>query len=493
MPLIAEGDEEAGRERATLKFSQCVGLLVATLAAFSIGTYLSWTSSVLPLYNRKDTLSISNQEASWISSLLPLGAIPGVVPAKMLANRFGRKRTIWATSVPLFSCWYIIAFARNKIWLFLARLVAGAACGAASVLVPMFISEIAEQSTRGLLGTVFQLQITAGILFAYATAFTDSLHVIAILCSAAPGLLLISLPFVPESSAWLVSQGRRNEAYDSLRHFGGSSRDRIETELTRLELRVAEPRAGISDLRHHRRPICIALGLMIFQQLSGVNALIFYASRIFDATGVSSPTPIMSSVIVGAVQVIAACSSIVIIERAGKKILLFISASVMATCMFTLSGYFHFQISHDLSSVFWIPLLSLAIFVAIFSLGFGPIPCMMVDELFSNNVKSVASCATAMCNWTLAFLVTRCFQNMVDLMGISSSFAAFGMTSLIGTVFVSALVPETKDRSIEEVQIELYRARNRSARESMTETRRDKVRAIETCSTAEVTSAVTDT
>lgn len=115
-----------------------------------------------------------------------------------------------------------------------------------------------------------------------------------------------------------------------------------------------------------------------------------------------------------------------------------------------------FQNSHDLSSLSWIPLLSFAVFIAIFSIGFGPIPWLMVGELFTKNVKSAASSAIAVCNWTLVFLVTKCFQDMVDFMGMSSSFATFGMISLIGTVFVSTMVPETKGRSVEEIQIELY-------------------------------------
>ncbi|KAL0129707.1 hypothetical protein PUN28_001757 [Cardiocondyla obscurior] len=154
------------------------------------------------------------------------------------------------------------------------------------------------------------------------------------------------------------------------------------------------------------------------------------------------------------------------IERAGRKLLLFISVSVMAVCMFTLSGYFRFQSSHDLSNISWIPLVSFAVFIVIFSIGFGPIPWLMVGELFTNNVKSVASAATAICNWSLAFLVTKCFQDMVDLMGISSSFATFGMISLIGTIFVSVMVPETKGKTIEEIQMELYRTQIRSPRET---------------------------
>ncbi|KAM0730732.1 Facilitated trehalose transporter Tret1 [Formica fusca] len=460
MVLISQSDEESTCEGPTSKYAQYTGVFTATLAAFSIGTYLSWTSSALSLYNKNDTLSVSDQEGSWISSLVPLGAIPITIPAGLLADKFGRKRTIWAISVLLFLCWYIIGFAQNKIWIFLGRFVAGAASGAASVVVPMFTSEIVEQSIRGLLGTIFQLQIAAGILFAYATAFTDSLHVIAILCSVVPALLLILFPFIPESPAWLVMQGRKDEANDVLKHFRGAHY-RTETELARLELQASEMReahkASIFDLRNYQKAICITLGLMIFQQLSGVYTLIFYAKMIFDDAGstliVSSST---SSVIVGTVQVVATYCSTILIERVDKKLLLFISVSVMATCMFTLSGYFHFQNAHDLSSVSWIPLLSFTLFIAIFSIGFGPIPWLMVGELFTNNMKRTASAATAICNWTLAFLVTKCFQDMIDLMGFSSSFATFGMISLIGTIFVSTMVPETKGRNVEEIQIELY-------------------------------------
>ncbi|XP_014486018.1 PREDICTED: facilitated trehalose transporter Tret1-like isoform X2 [Dinoponera quadriceps] len=390
MPLIAAGE-------TTSKFSRCVGTLVATLAAFSIGTYLSWSSSALPHYRRSDTLrSVGDQEASWITSLLPLGAIPSVLPAVMLADKFGRKRTIWAAGVLLFTCWYIVAFARTETWLFLARFAAGSACGAASVVVPMFISEIAERrSTWDSLG-VFRSQITAGILFAYAT------------------------------------------------------------------------------------------GLIFFQQLSGVNALIFHASEIFDTTGVSSPDPVLSSVIVGVVQLIATCFSTVIIERANKKLLLFVSASTMATSMFTLSGYFHFQNSRELSSVFWIPLLSCAVFIATFSLGFGPLPWMMLGELFAENARRAAVPVVAMWSWTLAFLATKCFRNMVDLMGTSSSFATFGMISLIGAAFVSALVPERRTKSAEEVQIELCRACDRNRRELAIGTRPKPDEATETPETTDV-------
>lgn len=129
-----------------------------------------------------------------------------------------------------------------------------------------------------------------------------------------------------------------------------------------------------------------------------------------------------------------------------------------------------FQSSHDLSNVSWIPLLSFAIFIVIFSVGFGPIPWLMVGELFTSNMKSVASAATVICSWTLAFLVTKCFQDMVDLMGISSSIATFGMISLIGTIFVSVVVPETKGRSVEEIQIELYGTQIRIPRETAAET-----------------------
>lgn len=455
-------DHDPARNLAAGKLPQYIVVVSVTLTAFSIGNYLSWSSPALLFYRgRDDELRMNGGDESWMCSLLPLGAVVSTLPAGMIADNIGRKRAVLITAIPLLLCWFLIAFAGSKIWVFLARFVGGLACGAASVIVPMYVSEIAEDNTRGSLGTIFQIQITLGILFTYTMGLTNNFLAITLPCVLAPALLLIIYPTLPESPAWLIAQGRRGEADYALKRLRGSQY-RTEEEITKLE-RNCENRIGEAcflELRHYAKGTIIILGLMMFQQLSGVNAIIFYAEEIWNKA-IKSISPAVCSVLVGSVQVTATLCSAFLIERTGRKFLLFISISVMAICMLLLSGYFHFQRTHDVSQYEWIPVLSCAVFIIVFSIGFGPIPWVMTGELFTNNVKSAASSAAAICNWFFAFLVINCFQYMADALGMSSSFGVFGIIGLAGTVFVAALVPETKGKTIEQVQIELYKKPNR--------------------------------
>ncbi|XP_066587406.1 facilitated trehalose transporter Tret1-like isoform X2 [Prorops nasuta] len=384
---MSELPETENHTQKSKKLPQFVAVLLATIASFSIGTYLSWTSPALPLYNKNGTLFISDQEGSWICALLPAGAIVGTVPAGILADKFGRKKTICILSVLLLTCWLPISFAQTVNWIYLGRFVAGVSSGAVSVVIPIYASEIADDSIRGALGTIFQLQITIGILYAYISGLIGDVIGMSMFCAAIPALLLMVCPLLPESPVWLIREGRKEEAHYAIRKLRGQYY-RTDDELNKLENNLTSQgdRVTFLDLIQYKKALIITLGLMVFQQLSGVNTLIFYAEKIFKTAG-SSLSSTISSVIVGIVQVIATYFSTILIDRTGRKFLLFVSASVMSICMFTLSGYFHFQNEHDVSKFAWIPLLSFAVFIIIFSVGFGPIPWLMVGELFTNNAK----------------------------------------------------------------------------------------------------------
>ncbi|XP_021936732.1 facilitated trehalose transporter Tret1-like [Zootermopsis nevadensis] len=296
------------------KLTQYMATLFVTLGAMAVGTVLAWTSPTLPeLQSANSTLPITPEEGSWISSLVAVGAIVGAVPAGYFAERFGRKLVILALSAPFLLSWVLIVAANSVVLLYLARFIAGIATGAVSVVAPMFIGEIAESSIRGALGSFFQVMLTVGILYTYIIGAVAGYTWLGTLSGAIPVALFITFSRVPESPTYLMKKCRTEDAKKSLKFYRGSSYN-FWKELQELEKDISEStqeKASIKDLvssRGTKKALVISLGLMVFQQLSGINAVIFYSVDIFDAAG-STLDPKVSAIIVGVVQVVVVISS----------------------------------------------------------------------------------------------------------------------------------------------------------------------------------------
>jgi SP family facilitated glucose transporter-like MFS transporter 8 len=429
-----------------------------TLGAMAVGTVLAWTSPTLPeLQSANSTLPITPEEGSWIGSLVAVGAIVGAVPAGYFADRFGRKLVILALSAPFLLGWVLIVVANSVVLLYIARFIAGIATGAASVVAPMFIGEIAESSIRGALGSFFQVMLTVGILFTYVIGAIANYTWLGILSGIIPVALFITFSRVPESPTYFMKKFRTEEAKKSLQYYRGSSYN-FWKELQDLEQDISkstQEEASIRDLVSSvgtRKALIISLGLMIFQQLSGINAVIFYSVDIFYAAG-STLDPKVAAIIVGVVQVVVTYAASAMVDRAGRRVLLLLSASIMGLCLAILGLYFCLKNKgDDVSGIGWLPLLCVAVFIVMFSLGFGPLPWMMMGELFAPNIKGAASSIAVCTNWTLVFIVTFSFGKLVDGLGEHTTFWIFAVICGIATVFIFYLVPETKGKTLTEIQ-----------------------------------------
>ncbi|KAJ9581436.1 hypothetical protein L9F63_023368 [Diploptera punctata] len=443
------------------KFPQYLAAILATLAAMVAGSYMSWTSPALPLLQTNgSTPFVTDEQGSWIGSLFNLGAFAGAIPAGLVIDRLGRKVTLCVLAVPFITSWLLLGFSRSVCQIYLGRILGGLAVGAISVAAPTYIAELAESSIRGALGTLFQLQITLGILFGYVAGLVEDYMWLNLISSALPVIFLLTFVWIPESPSFLLTKNRKEEARRALQWFRGKRYD-VQDELTRAIDAIqkqGEQKASLGDLLSSRgtvRALIVSIGLMTFQQFSGVNAVIFYSGKIFQASG-SAMSATTSSIVIGIVQVLATYASTLLVDRAGRRILLLLSSTVMGSCLTILGFYFHFQTQgYDVTSLSWLPLASVALFLVLFSLGFGPIPWIMMGELFPNSVKGIASATTASIAWLLAFTVTKVFQNMLDLLGSPITFWVFATMCIIGTVFTAVLVPETKGKDLSEIQMEL--------------------------------------
>ncbi|GJQ75914.1 hypothetical protein Trydic_g17974 [Trypoxylus dichotomus] len=438
----------------TLK--QYVATVCVSLGAICTGCVLAWTSPVLPQLVQENIIT-SDQEGI-VGSMLALGSLISALPAGYLADKFGRKKTLISLAIPLLLNWIFIVFANGALMLYTARFFAGIAAGAMCVCAPMYIGEIAEASIRGALGSFFQMFICTGILLtAVFGSFLSWLH-LSILLGIFPIIFAIGMFLMPETPFYLVKIGNLNEARRELRYFRGETYKHVDRELREVEKFVEEAnanKAGIKDLfssRANKKAIISGIGIMIFQQFSGINAVIFYTVTIFKSAG-SALSPDLATIIVDGVQLGAALCSVMLIERANRKFYLRLSSMGMCVCLAALGVYFHLQLNGvKASGLGTLPLASLVLFIVAFSMGFGPVPWMIMSELFAPEIKGLASGLAVMTNWICVFLVTFTFPLMNTHLGGHITFYIFSIIMIIGTIFVQCFIPETKGKTLQEIQ-----------------------------------------
>ncbi|KFB38860.1 AGAP001027-PA-like protein [Anopheles sinensis] len=446
---------ESGR-----KLPQYIAGLAASGGALAAGTFLGWTAPTdKPLTVQMEYgFPISSEAFSWIGSISNLGAAVMCFPIGYMMKLIGRKWSMLAMVLPLVLGWLLIIFAENVAMMMVGRFFLGVGGGAFCVAAPTYTAEIAQPSIRGTLGTFFQLMVTVGILFVYAVGAGVDVQLLSIICGIIPLVFGAIFFFMPESPYYFVEKGRYSEAAGSLKKLRGAQYDEA-AEIEDLKQEDAKMKAeSITILEAFRqkatiRALCISLGLMFFQQLSGINAVIFYNSDIF-ASANGGEEMSSASIIVGGIQVAATLVASVVVDKVGRRILLLVSDFMMAVSTILLAVYF--QLKQDdpskVADLSWLAVLAVCLFIAMFSIGYGPVPWLMVGELFANNVKAFASPVAGVFNWLLAFLVTKVFVNLKDAMGEAGVFWLFSGISLVGTVFVFFVVPETKGKSLNDIQ-----------------------------------------
>ncbi|CAG7718425.1 unnamed protein product [Allacma fusca] len=397
--------------------------------------------------------------SQWIGSLVALGALISGPVTGFCVERFGRKTTMLLLSAPFVLGWLLITYAESVAMIYAGRLVTGFCGGAFSLAAPVYIGETSEDSVRGTLGAGFQLMVTVGILFVYVVGDAVSWEWLSLISGFGPLVFLVLMIFPPESPRWLISVGKHTEASESLRWLrGASSSQDVEEELAVIQKSVNESKqqsATFKDLLAPAilKPTLIALALMLFQQLSGVNAVIFYTTEIFLDAG-SDLEPALCTIIVGIVQVVATVLSSILMDRAGRKLLLLVSDAAMCLFLVLLGVFFYFKDNdtETAEKIGWLPLVSLIFFIVFFSLGYGPIPWLMMGELLPPHVKGLASAIATSFNWILAFIVTMFFKDLKNGIGAAWCYWLFAIVCAAGTVFVFIFVPETKGKSLDEIQ-----------------------------------------
>ncbi|XP_029672765.1 facilitated trehalose transporter Tret1-like isoform X2 [Formica exsecta] len=446
---------------AKCTFSQILAAFAVSVGSMQIGYSLSYTSPALVSMRDNTTTSfeVTPQMGMWIGSIMPLSALVGGIAGGPFIESYGRKTTIMGTAFPFFGAWILIWLAQNIPMVLIGRSLCGFGVGIASLAFPVYLGETIHAEVRGGLGLMPTVFGNGGILLCYTAGMYLSWRNLALLGASFPIPFLILMFLIPETPRYYISKGKTEMAQKSLqwlRHKNADITEEfsniVQIHQEALERSNAQSTVSLLMKKCHFKPLLISLGLMFFQQMSGINAVIFYTVQIFQDAG-STIDENVSTIIIGLVNFIATFVAAVVIDRLGRKVLLYISAMSMILTLFVLGGYFYVKsLGVNMEAAGWLPLVCLIIYVIGFSTGFGPIPWLMMGEILPAQIRGTAASIATGFNWTFTFIVTKTFQDIIDLIGAHGAFWLFGAFVVAGLIFVILSVPETRGKTLEEIE-----------------------------------------
>jgi len=405
----------------------------------------------------QDTFTMSPLVEGIVVSGAMAGAAFGAAVGGRLADRIGRRRLILLGAGVFFVGSLTMAVAPSVPVLVAGRLIDGVAIGFASIVGPLYISEISPPKIRGALTSLNQLMVTVGILVSYFVnyAFADAGAWRWMLgAGMVPAVVLaIGMLKMPESPRWLLENGREDEARAVLAR---TREEGVEEELAEIRSTVEKQSGtGLRDLLQPwmRPALIVGLGLAVFQQITGINAVIYYAPTILESTGFGSVTSILATVGIGVINVVMTIVAIALIDRVGRRVLLLVGVGGMVVTLGILGVVFY--LPGFGGALGWIATGSLMLFVAFFAIGLGPVFWLLISEIYPLATRGSAMGLVTVANWGANLAVSLAFPVLTASVGQPSTFWLFGLCSLIALVFTYRLVPETKGRSLEAIEADL--------------------------------------
>lgn len=434
---------------------QCT--LVAAIGGLLFGYDTAVVAGAIGFIQEKYQLSAAM--TGWAASCALIGCMIGAMVAGGLSDKLGRRKVL------MISAW---AFAISSVGIMapmgltsfiVFRMIGGIGIGIASILSPMYISEIAPASIRGRLISIYQLGIVIGILLIYfVNAAIAGLHDHNWNVESGwrwmfgSGLLpsivfIVLLLRAPESPRWLAAQNNWTGAEDILRKINGDIKGREEMEAIRVSLN--EKQASFGELLRPglRTALIIGIFLSVFSQVTGINVIMYYAPEIFKATGDGSSSALTQTVWVGGINTLMTLVAIKYVDKLGRKKLLLIGAAGMAICL-ALVGLAFYQ---QATTGYWV-LAGILLYISFFAISLGPLTFVVVAEIFPNQIRGRAMGVAIFFLWLSVYIVSQTFPMLLDAIGTAYTFWIYMVMSVLAFLFIWRSVPETKGKSLEEIQ-----------------------------------------
>ncbi|KAL9959646.1 hypothetical protein ACROYT_G032986 [Oculina patagonica] len=396
-------------------------------------------------------IRLNNSQQSWFSSWMAIGALIGCFIGGRAVDVIGRKFAIIVGAIPLELGWLLIFFAKNRMMLYSGRIITGVGCGIEALAVAVYVAEISLAHQRGLLGAVNQLAVITGIILGYLLGYFFYWDWLALLACIPPAVLFVLMPWMPGSPRWYLKKNRRDDAVKSLLWLRGSQTG-IEDECNDIEATLESHRQ--IDCQEFvtapvAKPILISVILLALQQVCGINAVMFNAAGIFSKAGLGDPK--LASLPVSIVQLLGTIMTCFLVDRIGRRILLWTNALGMAASLIGLGVYF--QIYENTADISWLAVLTSVLFSFFFSAAWGPVPWVVMSEIIPLRARGVGTSLATMTCWVMFFLVTKTYVTLESAFGNQGVCWFYAGFNFAAFVYVFVFVPETKGRTLEEIEL----------------------------------------
>ncbi len=409
----------------------------------------------------KGEFSLTDSGLGTVAALLTFGCLVGALFTGNFTEKFGRKNVMIFTAVVYIISAFGCALAESALMLTVLRVLSGLAVGATSVVAPMYISEIAPAHNRGRLVSFNQFAITIGIVLAYIFDYllmdlgdNSWRYMLAV-----PGVFGIVFLFFlvlkfPESPRWLLAHGKKDAAIKVFTSIGGQTL--VNAELPEMEKALLaeqkKEKMSFGELFKGKTGKIVLIGTLIaaLQQITGINAVIMFSPEIFKAAGSAQGDSVMQAMIVGLVNFLMTIVALWLVDKRGRKTLLLWGAVGMIASLAYLTIEFAKPVQNGIGV-----LVALLVYISFFAASFAPVMWVIISEIYPNRIKGLAMSFSTAVSWLCTFLTVYFAPVIQGSLGLSYLFGIFGVFSIIAFVFVKFWIPETKGKSLEQIEREL--------------------------------------
>lgn len=429
--------------------------LVAAFGGLLFGFDIAIFSGTIPFIQPHFGLDAAG--LGWVGSSLYVGCMAGALITGWITDRFGRKKPLILAALIFALSSVMMSLAASEGELVFWRIVAGLGVGAASMLSPLYIAEVSPPAIRGKMVSINQLAIVIGILLAYLSNYflagwEDNWRWM-FASGALPSVLFFFCVFlVPESPRWLLAGGHDEQARSVLAKLIGKDAVEQEVNSVRTSLSQTTVKAGFSDLFKQGIRFIVLLGIAIavFQQISGANAVFFYAPVIFEEAGMQVDDQLFQQILIGTINLLFTLLAMQLVDKLGRKKMMLAGSSLMAFFLLLIAACFYF----DLFEGYWLTLVVLA-FIATYATTLAPVTWVLISEIFPNRIRGVAVSVATCALWLACFALAYAFPVLIEALAPTQTFVLFGGICFIYFLILWRFVPETKGKSLEEIESEL--------------------------------------